>query len=173
MIHEKENLKKRISDKVSSCMFWLIAILIAAIATVIWQTKVALFILSVTVIFFALSLIELCLVCLKWKKILREKKRKNQEKADRSFAKQQNEKNLNEVLHSFRKEHNERLCDMAKKIGIKTGDLYRIENGLEKNRIKVKEVLAKIEKVYNLGGIEIATLHFGYVTTYGESKGAS
>lgn len=62
---------------------------------------------------------------------------------------------------------------MAKKIGIKTGDLYRIENGLEKNRIKVKEVLAKIEKVYNLSGIEIATLRFGYVTTYGESKGAN
>lgn len=173
MIHEKENLKKRISDKVSSCMFWLIAILIAAVATVIWQTKVALFIFSVTIIFFALSLIELCLVCLKWKRVLREEKRKNQKKADRSFARQDPEKSLYEVLHSLRNEHSERLCDMAKKIGIKTGDLYRIENGLEKNRIKVKEVLAKIEKVYNLGGIEIATLRFGYVTTYGESKGAN
>lgn len=115
MIHEKENLKKRISDKVSSCMFWLIAILIAAIATVIWQTKVALFILSVTVIFFALSLIELCLVCIKWKKILSEEKRKKQEKADKIFARQEPEKNLNEVLHSLRNEHGERLCDMAKK----------------------------------------------------------
>ena len=88
-------------------------------------------------------------------------------------AKARVEKSLYEVLHSLRNEHNERLCDMAKKIGIKTGDLYRIENGLEKNCIKSKEVLAKIEKVYNLGGIEIAALHFGYVTTYGESKGAS
>lgn len=172
MIHLRDELKKKISDKVSSYMFWLIAILIAVVATVIWQTKVALFILSVTVIFFALSLIELCLVCIKWKKILREEKRKNQEKADMSFAKQQPEKNLNEVLHSFRNEHNERLCDMAKKIGIKTGDLYRIENGLEKNRIKVKEALSKIEKVYNLGGAEMATLWCGYLTTYGESKEA-
>lgn len=173
MIHVRDELKKKISDKVSSCMFWLIAILIAAVATVIWQTKVALFILSISVIFFILSLIELCLVCLRLKKILNEEKRKEQEKADISFARQEPEENLYEVLHSLRNEHSERLCDMAKKIGIKTGDLYRIENGLEKNRIKTKEVLAKIEKVYNLGGIEIAALHFGYVTTYGESKGAN
>lgn len=173
MIHLRDELKKKISDKVSSCIFWLVAIIIAAVATVIWQTKVALFILSISVIFFILSLIELCLVCLRLKKILNEEKRKEQEKADISFARQEPEENLYEVLHSLRNEHNERLCDMAKKIGIKTGDLYRIENGLEKNRIKVKEVLAKIEKVYNLGGIEIATLRFGYVTTYGESKGAN
>ena len=170
MIHEKENLKKRISDKVSNCMLWLIAILIAVVATVIWQTKVALFIFSVTIIFFGLSLIELCLVCLKWKKVLREEKRKNQEKADRSFARQEPEKNLYEVLHSLRNEHNERLCEMAKKIGIKTAELYQIENGIEKNRIKVKEALSKIEKVYNLGGAEMATLWCGYLTTYGESK---
>ena len=173
MIHEKENLKKKISDKVSSCIFWLVAILIAAVSTVIWQTKVALFILSISVIFFILSLIGLCLVCLRFKKILNEEKRKEQEKADISFARQEPEENLYEVLHSLRNEHSERLCDMAKKIGIKTGDLYRIENGLEKNRIKVKEVSAKIEKVYDLGGIEIATLRFGYVTTYGESKEAN
>lgn len=61
----------------------------------------------------------------------------------------------------------------GQKIGIKTGDLFRIENGLEKNRIKTKEVLAKIEKVYNLGGAEIATLRFGYLTTYGENKEAN
>ena len=173
MINEKGDLKKKISEKVRSCIFWLVAIIIAAVATVIWQTKMALFIFSVTIIFFALSLIELCLVCLRLKKILNEEKRKEQKKADISFARQEPEENLYEVLHSLRNEHSERLCDMAKKIGIKTGDLYRIENGLEKNRIKVKEVLAKIEKVYNLGGIEIAALHFGYVTTYGESKGAS
>ena len=170
MIHVRDELKKKSSDKVSSCIFWLVAIIIAAVATVIWQTKVALFILSVTVIFFVLSLIELCLVCLKWKKILREERRKNQEKADRSFAKQQPEKSLYEVLHSLRNEHNERLCEMAKKIGIKTAELYQIENGIEKNRIKVKEALSKIEKVYNLGGAEIATLWCGYLTTYGESK---
>ena len=173
MIHDKEKSQKRISDKVSSCMFWLIAILIAAVATVIWQTKVALFILSISVIFFVLSLIELCLVCFKFKKILNEEKRKKQEKADRSFARQEPEKSLYEVLHSLRNEHNERLCDMAKKIGIKTGDLYRIENGLEKNCIKSKEVLAKIEKVYNLGGAEMATLWCGYLTTYGESNEAN
>ena len=173
MIHEKENLKKRISDKVSSCMFWLIAILIAAVATVIWQTKVALFIFSVTIIFFALSLIELCIVCLRLKKILNEEKRKEQKKADISFARQEPEENLYEVLHSLRNEHSERLCDMAKKIGIKTGDLYRIENGLEKNCIKSKEALAKIEKVYDLGGAEMATLWCGYLTTYGESNEAN
>ena len=105
MIHVRDELKKKISDKVSSCIFWIVAIIIAAVATVIWQTKVALFILSVTVIFFALSLIELCLVCLKWKKILREEKRKNQGKADRSFARQEPEKSLYEVLHSLRNEH--------------------------------------------------------------------
>lgn len=173
MIHLRDELKKKISDKVSSSIFWLVAIIIAAVATVIWHTKVALFIFSVTIIFFALSLIELCFVCLKWKKILSEEKRKNQEKADRSFARQEPEKSLYEVLHGFRKEHNERLCDMAKKIGIKTGDLYRIENGLEKNRIKVKEALAKIEKVYNLGGAGMATLWCGYLTTYGENEGAN
>lgn len=173
MIHVRDELKKKISDKVSSCIFWIVAIIIAAVATVIWETKVALFILSVTVIFFALSLIELCLVCLKWKKILREERRKNQEKADRSFAKQQPEKSLYEVLHSLRNEHNERLCEMAKKIGIKTAELYQIENGIEKNRIKVKEALSKIEKVYNLGGAEMATLWCGYLTTYGESKEAN
>lgn len=173
MIHLRDELKKKISDKVSSSIFWLVAIIIAAVATVIWHTKVALFIFSVTIIFFALSLIELCFVCLKWKKILSEEKRKNQEKADRSFARQEPEKSLYEVLHGFRKEHNERLCDMAKKIGIKTGDLYRIENGLEKNCIKVKEALSKIEKVYNLGGAEMATLWCGYLTTYGESKRAN
>lgn len=173
MIHVRDELKKKISDKVSSCIFWIVAIIIAAVATVIWQTKVALFILSVTVIFFALSLIELCLVCLKWKKILREEKRKNQGKADRSFARQEPEKSLYEVLHSLRNEHNERLCEMAKKIGIKTGELYQIENGIEKNRIKVKEALSKIEKVYNLGGEEMATLWCGYLTTYGESKEAN
>lgn len=173
MIHLRDELKKKISDKVSSCIFWIVAIIIAAVATVIWQTKVALFILSVTVIFFALSLIELCLVCLKWKNILREERRKNQEKADRSFAKQQPEKTLYEVLHSLRNEHNERLCEMAKKIGIKTAELYRIENGLEKNCIKSKEALAKIEKVYDLGGAEMATLWCGYLTTYGESNEAN
>ena len=120
-----------------------------------------------------LSLIELCLVCFKFKKILNEEKRKKQEKADRSFARQEPEKSLYEVLHSLRNEHNERLCDMAKKIGIKTGDLYQIENGLEKNCIKSKEVLAKIEKVYNLGGAEMATLWCGYLTTYGESNEAN
>ncbi|QHJ85156.1 MAG: hypothetical protein [Caudoviricetes sp.] len=170
MIHVKDELKKKISDKVSSCIFWLIAIIIATVATFIWQTKIALFILSITVIFFILSLIELCLVCLKLKKILSDEKRKEQEKADKIFARQEPEKNLYEVLHSLRNEHSERLCDMAKKIGVKTGDLYRIENGLEKNRIKVKEVLTKIEKVYNLGGIEIATLQFGFLTTYGEKS---
>ena len=173
MIHVRDELKKKISDKVSSCIFWIVATIIAAVATVIWETKVALFILSVTVIFFVLSLIELCLVCLKWKKILREERRKNQEKADRSFAKQQPEKSLYEVLHSLRNEHNERLCEMAKKIGIKTAELYQIENGIEKNRIKVKEALSKIEKVYNLGGAEMATLWCGYLTTYGESKEAN
>lgn len=170
MIHVKDELKKKISDKVSSCIFWLIAIIIATVATFIWQTKIALFILSITIIFFIMSLIELCLVCLKLKKILSDEKRKEQEKADKIFAKQEPEKNLYEVLHSLRNEHSERLCDMAKKIGVKTGDLYRIENGLEKNRIKAKKVLTKIEKVYNLGGIEIATLQFGFLTTYGEKS---
>lgn len=173
MNHVRDELKKKISNKVNSCIFWIVAIIIAAVATVIWETKVALFILSVTVIFFALSLIELCLVGLKWKKILREEKRKNQEKADRSFAKQEPEKSLYEVLHSLRNEHNERLCEMAKKIGIKTAELYQIENGIEKNSIKVKEALSKIEKVYNLGGAEMATLWCGYLTTYGESKEAN
>lgn len=173
MIHVRDELKKKISDKVSRCIFWIVAIIIAAVATVIWETKVALFILSVTVIFFALSLIELCLLCLKWKKILRKEKRKNQEKADRSFARQEPEKSLYEVLHSLRNEHNERLCEMAKKIGIKTAELYQIENGIEKNRIKVKEALSKIEKVYNLGGAEMATLWCGYLTTYGESNEAN
>ena len=173
MIHLRDELKKKISDKVSSSIFWLVAIIIAAVATFIWQTKIALFILSITVIFLVLSLIELFLVCLKWKRVLREEKRKNQEKADRSFARQEPEKSLYEVLHSLRNEHSERLCDMAKKIGIKTGDLYQIENGLEKNCIKSKEVLAKIEKVYNLGGAEMATLWCGYLTTYGESNEAN
>lgn len=173
MIHLRDELKKKISDKVSSCIFWIVAIIIAAVATVIWQTKVALFILSISVIFFILSLIELCLVCLRFKKILNEEKRKEQEKADISFARQEPEENLYEVLHSLRNEHNERLCEMAKKIGIKTAELYQIENGIEKNRIKVKEALSKIEKVYNLGGAEMATLWCGYLTTYGESKEAN
>ena len=78
MIHVKDELKKKISDKVSSCIFWLIAIIIATVATFIWQTKIALFILSITVIFFILSLIELCLVCLKLKKILSDEENKNE-----------------------------------------------------------------------------------------------
>ena len=64
----KDDFKKEISDKVGSCTFWFVAILIAAAATFIWKTKIALFILAVTVIFFVLSLTKLCLACFKLKK---------------------------------------------------------------------------------------------------------
>lgn len=83
------------------------------------------------------------------------------------------EKNLYEVLRDFRNDHNERLYDMAERLGIKSWELSKIENGHEKNRKKVKEVLNKIEKAYDLNGIEMATLIFGYLTTYGEGEEGS
>lgn len=74
----KDDLKKEISDKVGSCTFWFVAILIAAAATFIWKTKIALFILAVTVIFFVLLLTKLCLACFKLKKILSDEENKNE-----------------------------------------------------------------------------------------------
>lgn len=52
-------------------------------------------------------------------------------------------------------------------------EYYLVKNVAKKGTYGCKEVLAKIEKVYNLGGAEIATLRFGYLTTYGESKAAN
>lgn len=169
-MHVKDDLKKKINDKVGSCIFWFVAMLIAAVATFIWRTKVAFFILAVTIIFFILLLMELCLVCSKAKKMLSDEKRSSQEKANENFARQEPEKNLYEVLRDFRNDHNERLYDMAERLGIKSWELSKIENGHEKNRKKVKEVLIKIENAYDLNGIEMSTLIFGYLTTYGEDE---
>ena len=70
----EEYLEKEISNVIGSCILWFVAALIAAVAMFIWKTKIALFILAVTVIFFILSLIGLYVACSKLKKILKDEK---------------------------------------------------------------------------------------------------
>lgn len=63
MLNKKGELRKLLDDQESGCITFFIAFLIAGAATLIWRTKVAFFILAVTIIFFILLLMELCLVC--------------------------------------------------------------------------------------------------------------
>lgn len=162
----KGKFREEISDKVSYCLYYFAAILIAAAAYAIWKTKITLFILVVTVIFFILTLIQLCRVCFGFKRFLKDEKGISQEKVDISFPKQKSEKSLYEVLRDIRIDNNERLFDMAERIGISSSDLSQIENGHQENLIKVRDALQRIAIVYNLDAGETETLWNGYLTTY-------
>lgn len=150
----EDNLKRKIDYKGSSCLYYFAATLIGAAAYIIWKTKITLFIFTVTVIFFIISLVELYRICARLKKFLNDKKLTGQEKS------------LYEVLRDIRIDNNERLYDMAERIGISSFDLAQIENGNQENLIKVRDALGKIAIVYNLDIGEIDTLWNGYLTTY-------
>lgn len=72
MANKKEKLKKLIADQESGCIFLFISMLIAASATLIWKTKIALFILSVTVILLVLAIIRTLSTYCKLKKLLKD-----------------------------------------------------------------------------------------------------
>lgn len=155
---DEKYLEKEISNVIGSCILWFVATLIAAVAVFIWKTKIALFILAVTVIFFILSIIGLYLACFKLKKILKDEKGISQEKT------------LYGVLHKLRIDNNERLYDMAKSIGVSSADLSQIEKGHQENHMEVTTALAKIAIVYNLDNKEIDTLWRSYLATYGQNE---
>lgn len=155
---DEKYLEKKISNVIGSCILWFVAALIAAVAMFIWKTKIALFILAVTVIFFILSLIGLYVACFKLKKILKDEKQIGQEKS------------LYEVLRDIRIDNNERLYDMAVSIGVSSADLSQIEKGHQENHMEVTNALAKIAIVYNLDNKKIDTLWRSYLATYGENE---
>lgn len=78
MANKKEKLKKLIDDQKNGCIILFISMLIAASATFIWKTKIALFILSVTVILLFLAIVRTFINCCKLKKLLSAEKFKNQ-----------------------------------------------------------------------------------------------
>lgn len=155
----EDNLKRKIDYKGSSCLYYFAAALIGAAAYIIWKTKITLFIFTVTVIFFIISLVELYRVCVRLKKLLKDKKLTGQEKT------------LYGVLHKLRIDNNERLYDMAESIGVSSADLSQIEKGHQENHMVVTNALAKIAIVYNLDNEEIDTLWHSYLETYGKTRG--
>lgn len=155
----EDNLKRKIDYKGSSCLYYFTAALIGAAAYIIWKTKITLFIFTVTVIFFIISLVELYRVCVRLKKLLKDKKLTGQEKT------------LYGVLHKLRIDNNERLYDMAESIGVSSADLSQIEKGHQENHMVVTNALAKIAIVYNLDNEEIDTLWHSYLETYGKTRG--
>ena len=78
MPNKKEKLKKLIDDQESGCIFLFISMLIAASATLIWKAKIALFILSVTIILLSLAIIRTLINYFKLKKLLSAEKFKNE-----------------------------------------------------------------------------------------------
>lgn len=78
MANKKEKLKKLIDDQKNGCIILFISMLIASSATIIWKTKIALFILSVTVILLFLAIVRTLINCCKLKKLLSADKLKNQ-----------------------------------------------------------------------------------------------
>ena len=88
VVNKKEKLKKLIDDQKNGCIILFISMLIAASATIIWKTKIALFILSVTVILLVLAIIRTLINCCKLKKLLSAEKFKN----ERYASEESNEK---------------------------------------------------------------------------------
>ena len=80
--------EKLIDDQENGCIILFISMLIAASATIIWKTKIALFILSVTVILLVLAIIRTLINFCKLKKLLSAKKFKN----ERYASEESNEK---------------------------------------------------------------------------------
>ena len=78
VVNKREKLKKLIDDQENGCIILFISMLIAASATIIWKTKIALFILSVTVILLVLAIIRTLINFCKLKKLLSAEKLKNQ-----------------------------------------------------------------------------------------------
>lgn len=77
-------------------------------------------------------------------------------------------KNLQQVLREIRAKHDERLYDMAKKIGVETAELSQLEHGHIKDLDRVKHVLNKITKQYQLSAEDYDCLTLGYQITYKE-----
>lgn len=77
-------------------------------------------------------------------------------------------KNLQQVLCDIRVKHDERLYDMAKKIGVETAELSQLEHGHIKDLARVKHVLNKIIKEYQLSAEDYDHLTLGYQITYKE-----
>lgn len=88
VVNKREKLKKLIDDQENGCIILFISMLIAASATIIWETKIALFILSVTVILLVLAIIRTLINFCKLKKLLSAKKFKN----ERYASEESNEK---------------------------------------------------------------------------------
>lgn len=79
MLNKKEELRKLLDDQESGCITFFIAFLIAGAATLIWKTKIALFILSIAVILLGLSVIRTFSTYCKLKKLLSAERRKNKQ----------------------------------------------------------------------------------------------
>lgn len=78
------------------------------------------------------------------------------------------DKTLTEIIREIRADHDERLYDMAKRLGIGSAELSQTENGHIKDLEKVKNILRKIIKVYQLSNNSIKRLIRGYKITYKE-----
>ncbi|QHJ77603.1 MAG: hypothetical protein [Bacteriophage sp.] len=79
MLDKKDKLKKLLDDQESGCTTFFIAFLIAGAATIIWKTKIALFILSVAVILLSLAAIRTFSTYCKLKKLLSAERRRNEQ----------------------------------------------------------------------------------------------
>ena len=77
-------------------------------------------------------------------------------------------KNLQQVLREIRAKHDERLYDMAKKIGVDSAELSQLEHGHIKDLDRVKYILNKIIKQYQLNYMNYDYLTTGYRITYKE-----
>lgn len=77
-------------------------------------------------------------------------------------------KNLQQVLRDIRAKHDERLYDMAKRIRVETAELSQVEHGHIKDLDRVKHVLNKIIKEYQLSAEDYDHLTLGYQITYKE-----
>ncbi len=79
MLDKKEELRKLLDDQESGCITFFIAFLIAGAATLIWKTKIALFILSVAVILLGLSVIRTFSTYSKLKKLVSAERQRNEQ----------------------------------------------------------------------------------------------
>lgn len=79
MLDKKEELRKLLDDQESGCITFFIAFLIAGAATLIWKTKIALFILSIAVILLGLSVIRTFSTYSKLKKLVSAERQRNEQ----------------------------------------------------------------------------------------------
>lgn len=80
------------------------------------------------------------------------------------------DKTLTEIIREIRANNDERLYDMAKRLGVSSAELSQTENGHIKDLERVKNILQKVIKLYQLSNRGVKRLINGYKITYKESN---